>query len=170
MSLVALSTNVYFIHPPTNTEESLSLDEVNLSHHPQIFYIIEGVVKEAQSSTSDKIHFLTVRLMNDSCGTIMKIVAHTRNNLSWYDGYTGYTIVDKMPVIIVNKSNIKLSNIPYHKGIFPMANHFSPPFVYDPNTWLFILRNNNHARYYEDRGWIWFKQMDFGCKEQPISQ
>ena len=95
---LALSMPVYYIHVPSEHEESLSLDEVNLGIHPQLESLINDVVKDGRSKTIDTIHFLTVRLMNDSCGILVKIVAHTRTNLSWYDGYTGFAIVDKIPV------------------------------------------------------------------------
>ena len=164
LSVLLLSVLPFYIHEPTEKEDSLVLNEVELSKNHQIKSILERVVKESNTTTSDKVHFLTVRLTNDSCGILMKIVAHTRNNLSWYDGYYGYTIIDKIPVIFINKSDIEITKIPDKQAIFPMARRFDPPFFYDPEVWFFILKSNGYARYYHDRGWIWYEQ------EQPSNQ
>ena len=164
LSVLLLSIWPFYIHEPSETEESLVLNEVDLSNHPQIYDIMKRIVNEGRRINTDKVSFMTVDLENDSCGIRMRIVAQVHKRLFWHDGYSGYTIIDDMPIIFENNSRIKLDEIPDSKGVFPMEQRFSPPFVYDPDIWLFLLKSNGYARYYHDRGWIWYEQ------EQPSNK
>lgn len=157
LSILLITFYPSFIQKPTSDDESLCLPEIELSNHPQLNRLITGIVKEAKGVTNNKVSYLSVDLINDTCGIRMAIVAHIRDRLFWYDKYGGYAIVEGKPVIFVNRSNIQLKEMPNSKGIFPMAGRFDPPIFYDPDEWLFILKENEYARYYYGRGWIWFQ-------------
>lgn len=138
-------------------DESLCLPEIDLSNYPHMKLLISRIVKEVKGVTNNGVQYLTIDLKNDTCGIRMEIVAHTRKRIFWYDKYSGYALIEGKPVIFENQSNIELKVIPNSNEIFPMASRFDPPILYDPDEWLFILQENRYARYYEGRGWIWFK-------------
>lgn len=157
LSILLISFYPSYIQKPSPDDESLCLPEIELSNHPLLNRLITGIVKEAKGLTNNKVNYLSVDLINDSCGIRMEIVAHVRKRLFWYDRYGGYAIVEGKPVIFENRSDIQLMEVPNSKGIFPMAGRFDPPIIYDPDVWSFILKENCYARYYEGRGWIWFQ-------------
>lgn len=167
LPLLLMCAPTYFIHPPMDTEESVTLSEVKVINEPHIHKILKKIVSETRSNSSGKVNFLTVRLMNDSCGILMKTVAQTKSSLSWYDGYSGYTVIEDIPVIFINKSSVVFKEIPEKQGVFPMDAPYEPPFVYDPDVWRFILKEDSYARYYDGRGWIWFQDnetKDYNCQ------
>ena len=154
LSTVLLCSSTFFLHRPKETEESLHIPEVNLVNHPKIYSILKRIVKEAKS---DCVHYISVFLKNDTSGISMHVVAQTKSSLVWYDGYTGYTCINDMPIIFTNHSNLDFVPISGKQGVFPMDAPYKPPFVYDPDVWRFILKEDSYARYYDDRGWVWFQ-------------
>ena len=154
--MLLLSVPSIYLHRPTDDEESIALHEVSVNSHPHIYAILKRIVGAASVNTTDRVNYFTVRLENDSCGVRMKIVAHVKNKLSWFDGYSGYTVIHDLPVVFVNNSRIELEFLPGRSGTFPMYSRFDPPIFYDPDEWRFILKENEYARYYEGRGWVWF--------------
>lgn len=157
LSILLLSLSSFYLHRATDKEEVLTLKEVSLINNPHIYSILKRIVGESRRSTSDKVYYLTVDLRNDSCGIRMEIVAHVKKNLSWYDGYSGYTEIQGLPVVFENNSQVELEEIPDRQGIFPMAGRYEPPIIYDPDVWLFILKENGYERYYDNRGWLWYQ-------------
>lgn len=157
LSMLLLSVSLSYLHRPTDKEESITLHEVSVINHPHIYSILKRTVSEARGYTTDRVSYLTVDLENDSCGIRMKIVAHVKKNLSWFDGYSGYTEIRDLPVVFVNNSRMELEEIPDRIGVFPMAGRYDPPILYDHDEWLFILKDNGYSRYYEGRGWVWFE-------------
>ena len=160
LSTILLCSSTSFLHRPKETEESLQIPEVNLVNHPRIYSILKRIVKEVKVSTPDCVHYISVFLKNDTSGIFMNVVAQTKSSLFWYDGYTGYTCINDMPIIFTNHSNLEFAFIPEKKGVFPMAGRYEPPVVYDPDEWKFIIKENCYARYYDGRGWIWFQYND----------
>lgn len=160
LSTILLCCPSFFLHRPRDTEESLHIPEVNLENHPKIYSILKEIVNKAKASTDEHVHYISVFFKNDTCGIRMNIVAQTKSSLFWYDGYTGYTCINDMPVIFTNHSNIELALKPEKQGVFPMADRYTPPIVYDPDEWWFILKDNGFYRYYDGRGWIWNKYDD----------
>ena len=157
LTILLISLWPVYIHEPTVNEESLCLPEIDLSNQPHLNKLISRTVKESKGLTNNRVSYLSVDLSNDTCGIRMKIVAHVRKSLFWYDKYGGYAIVEGMPVIFENRSNMHLRENQNSKGVFPMACRNEPPIIYDPDEWLFILQENRYARYYEGRGWVWFQ-------------
>ena len=161
LSVLLLSVSLFYLHIPTDKEETITLHEVNVISQPHINSIIKRIVGETRKNTTDSVYYLTARLENDSCGIRMKIVAHVKKNLSWFKGYSGYTKIDDLPIVFVNNSQIELEYIPGRLGIFPMASRHDPPIIYDPDVGLFILKDNGYYRYFEGRGWVWF---EYDCR------
>lgn len=163
LSILLISFLLLDIQKPMSNDESVCLPEIELSNYPHLNRLITRIVKEAKGVTNNRVDYLSVDLTNDTCGIRMEIVAHVRKRLFWYDKYGGYAIVDGKPVIFENRSNLQLKEVPNSKSIFPMAGRFDPPFVYDPDVWLFILKKNCYARYFEGRGWVWFQYENCGA-------
>lgn len=157
LSILLISVWPEYISESVANDKSLCLPEICLSDHPRLDMLISKTVRDAKDVTDNKVTYLTVDLINDTCGIRMEIVAHERKRLVWFDKYDNYAIVEEKPVIFENRSNIQLKELPNRKGVFPMDDLDTPPFFYDPDEWHFILKENEYARYYEGQGWIWFE-------------
>lgn len=157
LSIFLISLWPTFIQTPTSNQDSVCLQEIDLTNNPNLFTVLTRVVKEAKGITNNGVNYLTVELLNDTCGIRMKVVAHVRKSLARYDKYGGFSIVEGKPVIFENQSKVQLQEASQSKGVFPMSKNFDPPIIYDPDEWLFILKKKSYARFFEGRGWIWFQ-------------
>lgn len=127
-------------------EDSVILPQVDLSQDETLQKILYSVIQEEQSLDNDKVYYYTCRLSTDSCGYKVKIIAQTKVTLSNSNGYSGYACIDSIPIIFINKSDYALNYISNEQECFPMDLPNSPPFFYDPHTWIFIIKFNQRGR------------------------
>lgn len=139
---------------PASDSDSILLQKIELSKKSQIFKIITEVISEERQN-SRQINFFTLDLKDDMDEIDVDIIGHTKEKLSNWDGYTGYAIVDSIPIIVTNKSKQKISFSKGQNKYFPMDSPYSPPYVYDPPVWSFRIKNEYIARYVPSIGWIW---------------
>ncbi|MDE6695406.1 MAG: hypothetical protein K2K25_00840 [Muribaculaceae bacterium] len=134
--------------------DSILLRKIELSKNSQIFKILNEVISEERQN-SRHINFFTLDLKDDMDEIDVDIVGHTKENLSYWDGYTGYVIVDSIPIIVTNNSKQKIRFSKGQNKHFPMDSPYSPLYVYDPPVWSFRIKNEDIARYVPSIGWIW---------------
>lgn len=150
--------------------DSILLRRIELFKNSSIFKIINEVVSE-EKQKNYKITFFSLNIKEgqDIDENYIRIVAHTKNRLSNWDGYSGYDIIDSIPVIVINNSNMKIRFSNSQNRYFPMDSPDDPPYIYDPQEWFFLIKNNDVARYVYSIGWIWDKPNQKGKKQTDSS-
>lgn len=150
--------------PSSNeAEDSVVIKYVDISKDPILTSILHEAMGENSRigySSSEKVNYYSIYLREENDLIRCHVTAHTKKNLANYDGYTGYTMVNSMPVIITNNSKYRLSLQSKTTGRLPMDPPSTPPFIYDPNEWFYIIKDDNYARLVFGVGWIWNKPLD----------
>lgn len=134
----------------------INLYSINLKNQPLLREIIKEVVTD-EDAYSDKVTFYTLDLSDNKDGILLHFVAHTKKKLFYYNGYTGYVMADTVPIIFDNKSSLRLHFIPNHFRNFLLSSPDTPPTVYDPDEWYYLIVKNNYAKYVFGEGWVWKK-------------
>ncbi len=150
--------------PSSNeAEDSIVIKYVDISKDPILTSILHEAMWENSRigySSSEKVNYYSIYLKEENDMIRCYVTAHTKKRLGNYDGYTGYTMVNSMPVIITNESRYRLNLQQKTTRRFPMDPPSTPPFIYDPAEWFYIIDDDNYARLVFGVGWIWNKPLD----------
>lgn len=144
-------------------EDSTVLKYVDLSKDPILMSILHEAMGEngrMKYSPSEKVNYYSLYLKDEKDVIRCYVTAHTKKRLSNYDGWTGYTMVGSMPVIITNESKYRLTLHPETTRQFPMDPPSTPPYIYDPAEWFFLIKDDTYAMLIFGVGWIWDKPLD----------
>ena len=167
MAFILMST-LFPSTKPTEEEDSILLRQVEIPENSQILKILNETLSENKSN-NHKIKYFTLDISNDKDVIDITIVAHTKEKLFHWNGYTGYLVLDSIPIIITNESNLKIKLSNLQNRYFPMDSPDDPPYFYDPQEWFFLIKNNDVARYVYSIGWIWDKPNKKGEKQTDSS-
>ncbi len=152
-----------FERTSNEAEDSTVLKYVDLSKDSILMPILtEAMYENSHSpySSNDKVNYFSLHL-NEEKGIIRcYVTAHTKKKLSNFNGYTGYTMIGSMPVIITNDSKYHLELRPNNTKRFPTDPPDYPPYPYDPMEWFYIIQDDDYARFLWGVGWLWNKPVD----------
>ena len=144
-------------------EDSTVLKYVDINNDP----ILTSILHEAMGENSrikypspEKVNYYSLYLREEKDIIHCYVTAHVKKKLENYDGYTGYTMVNAMPVIITNESKYRLILKPKITRQFPMDPPSTPPYIYDPAECFFLIEDDNYARLVFGVGWIWDKPLN----------
>ncbi len=152
-----------FERPSNEAADSTELKYVDISNDPILTAILTEAINENRYihySSKENVNYFSLYMKEENGAIGCNVTAHTKKKLGNSNSRSGYTMIGSMPVIITNSSKYPLDISSNTTKRFPMDPPNYPPYIYDPQEWFYIIKDEDYARLVYSIGWLWNKPLD----------